>query len=89
MMQTYAATDAEDFPTPGKAQGGRIGYADGGLKLIEDKTDHHYKILEQVFTQASVISNRFRTLFNKSSRYKNYEWALLEGVRPSRKQGRI
>jgi len=30
MLQSYAATDPKDFSTPGAAQGGRIGYDDGG-----------------------------------------------------------
>ena len=29
MLESYAATDAKDFSTPGAAQGGRIGYAGG------------------------------------------------------------
>jgi hypothetical protein len=31
MLQSYAATDAKDFSTPGAAYGGRIGYAGGGI----------------------------------------------------------
>ena len=30
MLESYAATDAKDFSTPGSAHGGRIGYDDGG-----------------------------------------------------------
>ena len=31
MLQSYAATDAKDFSTPGSARGGRIGAQEGGL----------------------------------------------------------
>ena len=35
MLESYAATDAENFSTPAAAQGGRIGYADGTPNVPE------------------------------------------------------
>ena len=34
MLESYAATDAKDFSTPGAAQGGRIGAQEGGLMSL-------------------------------------------------------
>ena len=82
MLQSYAATDAKDFSTPGAAQGGRIGYRYG--KTYKDKTDRE-KFGTALRERDIIGLGPYFDLPHEEL------WGLLKGVRQaqsSRKQGR-
>jgi hypothetical protein len=72
MIETYAATEAEDFSTPEtKAQGGRIGYEEGGMmgnqkdfnKFLEEMKKRDYgRMREQILRDYEEFMKRKRMI---------------------------